>query len=104
MQNKRLAVHRPGQRHNCALALPHDAQCTQWLTFGLGQHLRRGEQALQPGPGCCYGFTKPLDQPLRQRTRRRHGDLLAQHGAHREFEPVHSTGHTQAVALRKVGM
>jgi hypothetical protein len=47
------------------------------------------------------GFAKPVHQPLRQRARGRHGDLLAQHGAHGQLVAVQRTGHAQAVAVRK---
>ncbi|MDT4820662.1 hypothetical protein FQZ97_538080 [compost metagenome] len=88
----------------CGLPLAHDAQLSERIATGRCQRGGRGEQAGQAVDGRVDRVAESLDQPRAQRARRSHGDLLAQHRAHRELEAVDRAGHAQPVAVRKGGM
>jgi hypothetical protein len=98
------AVHRPRQRHDGRLALAHDAQLPQRFAGRLRQHGGEGKQPCEFRPGRGDGLAKALHQPLPQRACGRHGDLLAQHGAHGQLKPIQSAGHAQAIAVGKTGV
>ena len=104
VQHQAAFVHRAGQGHDGRLALAHDAQLPQRVALGPRQHSGCGKQPLQLGPRGVDGLAKALHQPLAQRAGGGHGDLLAQHGAHGQFQPIPGAGHAQAVAVRKVAM
>ncbi len=89
------------QRLQRADALAHDAQPADARRRRRRRGSRRsGNSRSRPAKGVSIAVAEFGDQPLRQRTRRSHGDLLAQHDAHRGFEAVHRAGHAQARACR----
>jgi len=93
--------HAPRQRHDGGLALFDDAQFAERIAAGLRQHGGRRKQPGEFRKRCVNGLAEPVHQPLRERARGGHRDLLAEHGAHRELEAVERAGHAQAVASRK---
>ena len=55
-----------------------------------------GKARVDVGHGVATSAAEALDEPARQRARRRHRDLLAEHGAHRELEAVDAARQAQA--------
>ena len=58
------------------------------------QRVRGGEEVGDPSDGLGERLARQPYQPPGNRAGPRHGDLLADDGAHRELEPVDGSGHT----------
>ena len=90
-----------GQRGQRRPARPGHAERAE---IGRGHALRRREGAgqgrAQPRRLRHLGAAESTPAGRRGCARRDHGDLLAQHGAHRQLEPVPAAGRAQAGPLR----